>query len=665
MAAEAWPTSSSQSWTFAGSDGASDLQSAERDVLSDHDLETVALLDAQTTGEVHNLVPTGTIGAEWRAQTEHWAQDLKEVPTTEQASRITRSVRKFTDIRKLNIRESEQTLNVMCVGEAGMGKSTLVDSFFKTFREQADDSDRLAGEESRRVTEKKQALTRQENTLREAEKEMKRLKEEDKLSEAAEQQKKIARMREEAMQIKGEVERLRHEDQEQRAKLEAIKREISGLKQRKKQAKDADKLDEAQELKLELEAKEQEKKQLTSQLQRQGDSEREGDNRQNLDQQSGGQGHSLINGPTVEVTAKPPFFIKHRVADQPPVNLKVTLIDTPGYGDNTNLETTFKKIAQHVVDRFNEHRGSEEQAQRSLELSQSDPLVHCVLYFIAPHRLKPVDIAFMKELHEKVNLIPIIAKSDTMTSEEKRDFKVEVRDTLERHGINVFEFHKPTIDDMSRQAEVALEHPWAVIATKNAKVDEHGNIEAMRTYDWGNADAANPQHSDLLALQTLILGEAEAWRDLKTQTFAKYETWREAVISAERIADAARISAKRNADAAPWYERLRSRALGCYARVPPTYMMSLLVLLFVLIILPAASHSVHSYMGRADMMHSQILELQTQLQDMTALRDQHMARAKEWCRWYAQSKAWYLEPPADEHCKLERVVQRGGAKMVG
>ena len=169
----------------------------------------------------------------------------------------------------------------------------------------------------------------------------------------------------------------------------------------------------------------------------------------------------IINGPTVEVTAKPAFYVKHRVetshhhpcstatrvphfpavcdsmtlnilppstvgeesttdashstpklacgrpldqvADQPPVNLKVTLIDTPGYGDSTNLETAFEKIVDYVDAQFHAHRAEEEMAKRGThQIRGMDPLIHCVLYFIAPHRIKPVDVAFMLKLHKKV-----------------------------------------------------------------------------------------------------------------------------------------------------------------------------------------------------------------------------------------------------------------------
>ena len=43
------------------------------------------------------------------------------------------------------------------------------------------------------------------------------------------------------------------------------------------------------------------------------------------------------------------------------------------------------------------------------------------------HSLKPIDVEFMRQLHSKVNLIPVIAKSDTLTDEEVADFKARVR----------------------------------------------------------------------------------------------------------------------------------------------------------------------------------------------------------------------------------------------
>jgi len=51
----------------------------------------------------------------------------------------------------------------------------------------------------------------------------------------------------------------------------------------------------------------------------------------------------------------------------------------------------------------------------------------CLLLMV---RLKPLDVEVMQQLHNKVNIIPLIAKADTMTADECRDFKKTVSFSL-------------------------------------------------------------------------------------------------------------------------------------------------------------------------------------------------------------------------------------------
>jgi septin 7 len=53
------------------------------------------------------------------------------------------------------------------------------------------------------------------------------------------------------------------------------------------------------------------------------------------------------------------------------------------------------------------------------------------LHILGHDRLKPIDIEFMRRLHTKVNLIPVIAKADTLTDDEVMSFKRRVN----RHSI--------------------------------------------------------------------------------------------------------------------------------------------------------------------------------------------------------------------------------------
>lgn len=57
-----------------------------------------------------------------------------------------------------------------------------------------------------------------------------------------------------------------------------------------------------------------------------------------------------------------------------------------------------------------------------------DTRIHCCLYFINPtgHALRPIDVIVMKKLSEVVNVVPVIAKSDSLTLEERERFKFKV-----------------------------------------------------------------------------------------------------------------------------------------------------------------------------------------------------------------------------------------------
>lgn len=46
---------------------------------------------------------------------------------------------------------------------------------------------------------------------------------------------------------------------------------------------------------------------------------------------------------------------------------------------------------------------------------------------VALVRLRPLDLEFMRRLSKIVNVVPVIAKADTLTLEERAEFKQRVR----------------------------------------------------------------------------------------------------------------------------------------------------------------------------------------------------------------------------------------------
>jgi septin 7 len=76
-----------------------------------------------------------------------------------------------------------------------------------------------------------------------------------------------------------------------------------------------------------------------------------------------------------------------------------------------------------------------------------DTRCHACLYFITPtgHSLKPLDsctylilVEFMKRLGHRVNLIPVIAKSDTMTDSENKAFKARILEDIAVNQISIY-----------------------------------------------------------------------------------------------------------------------------------------------------------------------------------------------------------------------------------
>lgn len=69
------------------------------------------------------------------------------------------------------------------------------------------------------------------------------------------------------------------------------------------------------------------------------------------------------------------------------------------------------------------------QEQQPRRTDKIDMRVHACLYFIRPtgHTLKPLDIEVMKRLSSRVNLIPVIAKADTLSPADLARYKTRVR----------------------------------------------------------------------------------------------------------------------------------------------------------------------------------------------------------------------------------------------
>ena len=128
------------------------------------------------------------------------------------------------------------------------------------------------------------------------------------------------------------------------------------------------------------------------------------------------------------------------------VRLKLALVESVGYGDQINKEETNQIVSAYLDSQFEAYLQEELKIKRNFSLVQ-DSRIHACLYMICPtgHSIKPIDLAVMKKIEQRVNIIPIIAKSDTIAKNELAKFKENIMQTLKQNNVRIYQF--PTDDD--------------------------------------------------------------------------------------------------------------------------------------------------------------------------------------------------------------------------
>lgn len=206
------------------------------------------------------------------------------------------------------------------------------------------------------------------------------------------------------------------------------------------------------------------------------------------------------------------------------VQLLLTVVDTPGFGDLVDNSNCWQPVIDYIEKQYDEYLNGESRVNRR---QMPDNRVHCCLYFISPsgHGLKSLDIEFMKHLHDKVNIVPIIAKADTMTPDECRDFKKTILNEIAQHKIKIYEFPECEDEEDSKIVKKLKGHvPFAVIGS-NTVVDCQGKKVRGRSYPWGIVEVENLEHNDFLALRNMLI--RTHMQDLKEVTSnVHYENFR-------------------------------------------------------------------------------------------------------------------------------------------
>ncbi|KAH6620842.1 Septin-type guanine nucleotide-binding (G) domain-containing protein [Chaetomium sp. MPI-SDFR-AT-0129] len=208
------------------------------------------------------------------------------------------------------------------------------------------------------------------------------------------------------------------------------------------------------------------------------------------------------------------------------VRLRLNIVDTPGYGDLINNDRCWDPIVKYIKDQHSAYLRKELTAQRERYIQ--DTRIHCCLFFIQPsgHSLKPIDIVVLKKLSDVVNVVPVIAKADTLTLEERQLFKERIKEEFAFHNLKMYPYDNDEFDDeeITVNNQIKSLIPFAVVGSEKSII-VNGKQVRGRQNRWGVINVEDENHCEFVYLRNFLL-RTHLQDLIETTSQIHYETFR-------------------------------------------------------------------------------------------------------------------------------------------
>ncbi|XBW37766.1 hypothetical protein QEN19_003347 [Hanseniaspora menglaensis] len=212
------------------------------------------------------------------------------------------------------------------------------------------------------------------------------------------------------------------------------------------------------------------------------------------------------------------------------VKLNVNLIDTPGFGDQINNSKQWEPIVKHIKEQYSLYLRKELTANRERRIV--DTRIHCILYFLSPNLangLTELDIMTLKKLSEISNVVPVIAKADTLTKIELETYRNRVQKEFELLNLNLYPHDEQfesddELDEETREAENDLIKliPFAIIGSNNV-----ANNTKIRSNEKTNdvINVEDPNVCEFVYLREFLI-RSKLQDLIETTSYIHYENFR-------------------------------------------------------------------------------------------------------------------------------------------
>ncbi|KAG0435359.1 Cell division control protein 11 [Dictyocoela muelleri] len=178
---------------------------------------------------------------------------------------------------------------------------------------------------------------------------------------------------------------------------------------------------------------------------------------------------------------------------------KITIVDTPGFGCTLDDSIIYENILSYLKSQFDLYLAEETKIRRNH--NYEDTRVHTLLFFISPTGLKSSDITFLKKIKDMVNIVPVIAKADTLTNNELLEFRRNVMRKFNENEIIVFNFSSDGINS-EILSDLSEKMPFTIISDDWTECKD--GIPTPRKYHWSVPDPNDSKHCDFSLLKEIL-----------------------------------------------------------------------------------------------------------------------------------------------------------------
>lgn len=142
------------------------------------------------------------------------------------------------------------------------------------------------------------------------------------------------------------------------------------------------------------------------------------------------------------------------------------------------------------------------------------------------HSLKPIDIVVLKKLSDVVNVVPVIAKSDSLTLEERMAFKERIKEEFAFHNLRMYPYDNDEQDEEERALNTNIKDliPFAVVGSENSIVVGGRSVRG-RQNRWGVINVEDENHCEFVSLRN-FLTRTHLQDLIETTSQIHYETFR-------------------------------------------------------------------------------------------------------------------------------------------